>query len=223
MKFVEYPDRDFLMMKAADQIASELRSALGHEERVTFVVPGGTTPGPIFETLAGVDLDWARVDILLTDERWVPEDSDRSNARLVRSRLLKDRAAAATFHTFWRDTPGPEAALDELTAMLAPLLPPNVLLIGMGDDMHCASIFPDGDQRDAALATDAPPVLAMRRPGEEGARVTLTMPVLTESMSIHLLITGEDKRLALRQAQDLPQKDAPVAAILANATVHWAA
>jgi 6-phosphogluconolactonase len=222
MNIQDYPDRDFLMMRTADQIASELRAALGHEERVRFAVPGGTTPGPVFDILSHVDLDWARVDVLPTDERWVPETSDRSNARLIRRRLLTGRAAAARFHPLWRDTARPETALDEVNAAVTPLLPLNVVLLGMGEDMHCASLFPGGDRLDEAIAPRAPAVLPMRVPGEDELRITLTLPVLAGAMSIHLLITGMAKREALLRARELGPAEAPVAGVLGNAIVHWA-
>ena len=86
------------------------------------------------------------IDVLLTDERWVPEDSPRSNARLVRERLLTGAAAAARFLPFIGDTATPEESLPALEAALAPHLPISVLLLGMGADMHTASLFPGADR-----------------------------------------------------------------------------
>lgn len=222
MNLIEYPDRDFLFLRAAGMMASELRSALKHEERISFGVPGGSTPGPIFDTLSEVALDWDRVDVLPSDERWVPETSDRSNARLIRQRLLRNRAAAATLHPFWRPTATPDEALDELTEMVTPHLPFNVLWLGMGEDMHIASIFPDADRRDEALAPDAPPLLPIRRPGEAEVRLTFTLPHLTSAMSLHLLLLGADKKAALLRAGELSPAEAPVAGILASAKIHYA-
>ena len=95
MNLIEYPDAEMMMMRLADVLASELKQALLTQDLASLAVPGGTTPGPIFDTLCAVDLDWSRVDVLLTDERWVPESSDRSNTALLRRRLLVNRAAAA--------------------------------------------------------------------------------------------------------------------------------
>ena len=67
MDIVEYPDRDMLALDLANHLAGELNAALHHEERVTLVVPGGTTPGPIFDDLCTADIDWARVDVSLSD------------------------------------------------------------------------------------------------------------------------------------------------------------
>ncbi|MEL7345600.1 MAG: 6-phosphogluconolactonase, partial [Pseudomonadota bacterium] len=79
MKLVEYSDRAGMMAALAALLAGLLREALAHSDRVGLAVPGGTTPGPIFDALSRSDLDWARVTALLTDERWVPETSERSN------------------------------------------------------------------------------------------------------------------------------------------------
>ncbi|MFN3282361.1 MAG: 6-phosphogluconolactonase, partial [Tabrizicola sp.] len=79
MKLETYPDRDLMMLRLADLIAGQLGDFLRREGRATFSVPGGTTPGPIFDTLSGVDLDWANVAVVLNDDSWVPEASERSN------------------------------------------------------------------------------------------------------------------------------------------------
>ena len=76
-EFKTYPDREMLAMDLANQIAGELRAALSHQDRAALAVPGGTSPGPVFDVLCAADLDWDRVDVLLTDERWVPESSER--------------------------------------------------------------------------------------------------------------------------------------------------
>ena len=96
MKPIEYPDREAMMMTLADTIASDLNAALTTHDTVSCAVPGGTTPGPLFDTLSAVTLDWDRVTVLLTDERWVPETDPRSNAAQVRARLLT--GAALTFY-----------------------------------------------------------------------------------------------------------------------------
>ncbi|PKP74243.1 MAG: 6-phosphogluconolactonase [Alphaproteobacteria bacterium HGW-Alphaproteobacteria-6] len=222
MMLIEYPDREMMMFALADRLAGDLGQALRQNDRASLCLPGGTTPGPVFDVLSGVSLDWDRVTVFLNDERWVPETSERSNGRLVRQRLLVGRAATAQFVPLYRDTPEPEAALAAITADLAPHLPISVLLLGMGADMHTASLFPGADRLAEALAPDAPVLLAMRAPGAAEPRVTLSAPVLVDAMCCHILITGADKRAALERAQGLDPAEAPVRAVLNNATVHWA-
>lgn len=222
MEFCSYPDRDLLMLGLADRIAGQLADFLRRAGRATLALPGGETPGPVFDVLRDIDLDWADVTILPTDERWAPEDSPRSNTGLLRRRLLVNRAAAARLVSFHTEDATPDDALPALTEAVAPLLPISVLLLGMGADMHTASLFPGTDNLAGALAGDAPPLMALRAPGADEPRITLTAPVLRGALNTHLLITGADKRAALDRAQTLPPDQAPVRTVLSNATVHWA-
>jgi 6-phosphogluconolactonase len=222
MKLETYPDRDLMFLRLADVIAGQLGEFLRRDGKATFSVPGGTTPGPIFDTLSGVDLDWVNVAVVLNDERWVPETHDRSNTRLVRQRLIRGRAAWARLIPLYAPAETPEEMLPALQDGLRPHLPISVLLLGMGADMHTASLFPGADRLEEALAATAPPLLPMRAAAAGEPRVTLTAPVLRGAFHTHLLITGAEKRAALERSLTLTPTEAPVRAILDIATVHWA-
>lgn len=222
MKFTEYPDREFLYLSLSDKIAGQLGDFLRREGRASLCVPGGTSPGPIFDNLSGVTLDWANVSVFLNDERWVDEDSPRSNTRLVKERLLRGRAADAQFVPIHTPAETPEQVIDSLIAGITPHLPISVLLLGMGEDMHTASLFPGADHLGTALAGDAPVLMALRAEAAGEPRITLTAPVLAGAMNIHVLITGAAKREAIERAAKLPPEQAPIRAVLDNATVHWA-
>ena len=221
MELIEYPDSEMMMMRLADILAGQLKQALLANDRASLAVPGGTTPGPVFDNLCSVDLDWSRVDVMLSDERWVPESSDRSNTALLRGRLLVNRAAAARLIPLYADAPTPEDKLEELSAGLAPCLPLSVVLLGMGTDMHTASIFPGADRLDHALNGDDL-LVAMRAPGAPEPRITLSAKVLKDAFHRHIVIIGAQKRAALDKAQSLSVEEAPVSAILKDCTVHWA-
>lgn len=221
-ELVEYPDRDILILDLADRLASELADHLRREEQASFCVPGGTTPGPIFDVLSEQALDWDRVAVFLNDERWVDEDSPRSNTRLLRERLLVSKAAAARLVPLKGPGDTPEAAIDDLSAGFEGCLPISVLLLGMGADMHTASLFPGADNLEAALAAHAPTLVAMRAEGAGEPRVTLSAPVLNGAVSKHILITGAEKREALDRAAHLSTREAPIRAVWSDATVHWA-
>ncbi|MGJ8583296.1 MAG: 6-phosphogluconolactonase [Marinosulfonomonas sp.] len=224
MNLIEYPDREMMMMDLANLLAGEIAGVLRHDDTASLVVPGGTTPGPIFDVLCAVDLDWSRVSVMLSDERWVPETSDRSNTRLLKERLLVERAAQANFLPLYAAAETPEEKLEELEQTISTALPISVLLLGMGDDMHTASLFPGADKLAEALAPDAPVLMPMRAPGAPEPRITLTAPVLAGAISKHIVITGPKKRQALERATSLGDTmQAPVAAVLKDATVHWAA
>jgi 6-phosphogluconolactonase len=222
VRLVEYPDAEMMMINLANRIAGELNSHLMRHDYASLAVPGGTTPGPVFDTLSAVDLDWSRVQVMLTDERWVPEDSPRSNTRLLKQRLLVDRAAAASLVPLYLDAAEPDDRLADLGAAVEAVLPLSVLLLGMGEDMHTASLFPGADLLEAALAPDAPPVMALRAPGAPEPRITLTARVLNGAFSKHAVILGAEKRAALENAAHRTPLEAPIRAVWSDLTVHWA-
>lgn len=223
MKKIKYPDVEIMAMDLANTLAGELFEALHNKDRVTFVVPGGHTPGPIFDILCGASIDWTRINVMLSDERWVSEDNTRSNTRLIRERLLVDKAAAATLIPLYQDSEAPEEVLPNLSKAIGPLLPIDVLLLGMGEDMHTASLFPGADRLDDAFDDHAPLLLPMRSDAAGEPRVTLTAPVLHGAMKTHIVFTGKAKNKALKEAYKLNNpKKAPISAFLRGATVHWA-
>ncbi len=220
--FVEYPDRDLMMLDLADRLAGELADCLRRHESASFCVPGGTTPGPIFDVLSEQALDWDRVAVFLNDERWVPEDHPRSNTRLLRERLLISKASAATLIPLYAPGETPEPVMDDLIAGFDGHLPISVLLLGMGADRHTASLFPGADRLAEALTSDAPVLMPMRAEAAGEPRITLTAPVLNGAMSKHVVITGAEKRAALETADRHEAIDAPIRAVWSDATVHWA-
>ncbi len=215
-----YPDRDTLMRDLAELVADQLRAAHAGKGRATLAVPGGTTPGPFLSALSEADLAWADVSVLPTDERLVSEQSPRSNARLIRETLLQNAAAVANL------VPLHEPLLGNLTARVEAALPIDVLVLGMGADMHTASLFPGAPELAAALAEDAPVLMKVTPPGQPEARLTLTAPTLRAAAVIHILITGAEKLAALETAlADGPVAEAPVRAVLTApcpVTVHYA-
>ncbi len=218
MNLITYPDCDMMFIDLANKLAGELENALFHKERVSLAVPGGTTPGPVFDELCAADLDWSRVDVILTDERQVPPDHDRSNERLLRERLFVSRAEAASFV---RLVPEDDDASQEVERLSA-LLPIDVLVLGMGADMHTASLFPGSPDLPSALDRSAPPIMAVAASEGLENRITLTAPVLSSAISTHVLIRGDDKKAALEKAQASGLLEAPIKVVLGHADVHWA-
>ena len=222
MNIQDYADRDMLAIDVANMLAGELEAALLHNETIALAVPGGTTPGPMFDVLCAADLEWDRVRVMPTDERCVPADSERSNERLIRQRLLTNRASGATYVPLYVPGVDPEDALPEIESLIAPVLPLSVLVLGMGEDMHTASLFPGMEGLQAALDSHAPTLAVARTQVQPEPRITLTGPVLDGALSKHLIIFGAAKRDALERAMALPPEEAPIAAVLTGMTVHWA-
>jgi 6-phosphogluconolactonase len=223
MKITEYADREMLAMQVADMLASDLQNSLLTNDRVSFAVPGGTTPGPIFDILCGIALDWNRVDILLTDERWVPENHAMSNTQLLRTRLLTGPAAKAHLIPFYRPDLTAAQGAKEVAQTLMAHMPLSLLVLGMGADMHTASLFPGAGGVKAAFANTAPLLCPIEVEGQGFDRVTLPAHALKGAMSTHLVIYGDDKRTALERTNTLPPEEAPIGAVLGKGTVHWAA
>jgi 6-phosphogluconolactonase len=210
----------------AEIVARELSEAVAARGRATLAVPGGTTPGPFLCNLSAADIPWDKVTVMLTDERFVPETSDRSNTRLIRETLLQGPAAAAGFVPFYAEADAPEEVIGALIDAVSAALPLDVCILGMGEDMHTASLFPGADRLEEALQPGAPVLLPMRAPGAPEPRMTLSGPALRAAGSLHLLIMGEGKKLALERAlADGPVIEAPVRAVLQAPnpiTIHYA-
>lgn len=222
MRLIEYTDREMLFLSLANQVTGELGQALRSAGRASLAVPGGTTPGPLFDLLSEVSLDWSAVTVCLTDERWLPEDHARSNTGLLRDRLFKGPAAEANLSPLYLPDTTPEQAEAQLSEFLTPHLPLTTAVLGMGEDRHIASLFAGADRLAEALAPDAPAVLAIRAPEAPEPRMTLSARVLNQALSLHLIIFGDAKRQALESSVNLSPELAPVRAVLDNVAIHWA-
>ena len=222
MQFIEYADREMAAMGLADRLSGSLRKHLMNRDSVSFAVPGGTTPAPVFDSLSAADLAWDRVTVMLTDERWVPAGSDRSNASLIQAHLLQSRAARAGFIPFYQEGLAVEIAAGQLSKELAAHLPLSIVLLGMGADMHTTSLFPGAKGLALALAPDAPAVCAIETESQPEPRVTLSARVLNAAIEKHLVIFGEDKREAFEASAGLDPTVAPINAVIEGGFVHWA-
>lgn len=217
LKRHDYDTREALAEALAAGIAAVLAGGLATQGSATLAVSGGSTPKLLFRHLSQADIDWAKVTVVLVDERWVPETSERSNARLVRENLLRAHAAAAHLEPFYIEGLDALEAVAELSQRFGSMPRPfDAVILGMGTDGHTASFFPGGNRLKAAIdpnGSDA--VLAMEAPGAGEPRVTLTLPRLADARFLALHIEGEDKREVLQQAlADGPVEDMPVRAVL---------
>jgi len=224
-----FTDCDAQAQALAERVAARLRSALAERGRAVLAVSGGSTPREFFARLSRETLDWAKVHVTLVDERWVPETDARSNAQLVKSRLLQHAASAARFEPLYTGDATPEAGLAAANARIEALpLPFDAVVLGMGDDGHTASFFPGGDHLAEALNLDGHArVLPMRAPGAGEPRITLSLPTLLETRALYLLVSGEKKRDLLadvRLGLDAAQ-NYPVRAVLTQSrvpvAVYW--
>lgn len=205
---------------AAARVVELLENRLEHQSRASLVISGGTTPAQCFAKLATAPLDWDRVEILLSDERWVPQDHDDSNERQARESLLIDRAAPAALLPVYSEGQSPQERCDELQDPL-PVLPFSCALVGMGADGHFASLFPDADNLEAGLDVESARLyVPIETAASAHPRVSMTLAGISRSDEIALLMFGEEKLEVFNKAKEqangypvsrlLRQKRAPV-------------
>ncbi|WP_407351344.1 6-phosphogluconolactonase [Luteimonas sp. R10] len=189
---------------AAVSISSALGRSLQGQARARLLLSGGTTPAAVYAALSKAPLDWQHIDVALVDERWLLPDDPDSNARLVRETLLQRNGAAARFETLTRPGRGIEEAV--AIANMHARQPADVVVLGMGEDGHTASLFPR--MRDLDLALEASTAyVAVDASGCAGAgkwlrRISLTPAGLHPAHTRLLLIRGQKKRDLLDRVLD---------------------
>ncbi|WP_394000404.1 6-phosphogluconolactonase [Luteimonas sp. WGS1318] len=213
---------------AAIAISSAIARDLQQRPRARLLLSGGKTPGPVYTALSKAPLDWEKVDVALVDERWLlPEDPD-SNARLVRETLIQNKAQKARLEAITRAGRPFDEALS--TANLHARQPAGVVVLGMGDDGHTASLFPGMQDFDRAVGASTPYV-GVDATGCPGAgqwhrRISLTPAGLAPAHTRILLIRGEKKRALLDrlvESDDVRELPARLALTVPGAPlhVHW--
>ncbi|SFM76464.1 6-phosphogluconolactonase [Marinobacter pelagius] len=204
--FGETPEE--VAVALADSVSRFLAQRLAEAPRASLVVSGGSTPLPLFRALSEKPMDWSRVDVLLADERWVPEGDPASNTTLVKEHLLQNQAAGARFLSLKQPGETPEEGLEAVKRELRELaLPIDVLILGMGNDGHTASLFPDAPELPRAMDASNPEIVAaMTPPSQAQRRITLTYPVLAEARFTALHLKGADKLETLERAVSKPDE-----------------
>jgi 6-phosphogluconolactonase len=139
----------------AREIVAHLRGAIATRGTANLVVSGGSTPAPLFELLTKTEIDWAKVTILLADERWVASDHPDSNEGLLKRTLLQGQASQAKFVSLISAFPDEERTLKEINAALKQIDCFDVVILGMGNDGHTASLFPCSAELKEGLTTSA--------------------------------------------------------------------
>jgi len=211
----EYDSRADAAIAAGKRIINALHRRLETHDSAAVVVSGGTTPAPVYDYMAHKELEWHRVHVLLSDERWVPADHSDSNEKMLRDALEKSRASYAQITSYFDADSSLDDRCGELENELEGLpLPFTSVLLGMGDDGHFASLFPDDGNLKAALDLQSSrgfvPVDTGSSPYQ---RISMTLAALLRCDEILLLVSGAEKRAVLEQAAD-PGCELPIAYLL---------
>jgi 6-phosphogluconolactonase len=196
-------DASQLARACAERVAALIDLALDERDRAHIALSGGTTPAAAYRVLNKEHLPWNRVDVVLGDERWVPPTDPASNARMLRDTLLAEGGpgADARFHPVPTDLDSPDASVDAFEAYVRDLCPGDpprfdVMLLGLGDDGHTASLFP------GTAATQEQTRLVTIGAGKGLERISLTAPVLSAARQVIFLVSGAAKRQALQRLLD---------------------
>ncbi|QHF06971.1 6-phosphogluconolactonase [Pseudomonas syringae] len=208
----------------AEKVAERLKQAISENGLATLVVSGGRSPVAFFQSLATQPLEWSKVVISLADERFVPTEHADSNAGLLQRHLLQGPVAKARFLGLYSVASSVEEAAQAADQALAELPPIDVLILGMGDDGHTASLFPNSPNLSEALDLQGERrCLPMLAPSVPHQRLTLTRRLLASARSPILSVSGQAKLDTLRTAlagDDLAEM--PVRAFLnPSLEIYW--
>ena len=206
---------------AAARLADALAAGIAANGRAVFAGAGGSTPSPIYARLAQADLDWSKVTATLVDERYVPETSPESNAALMKQTLLTGPASAARFLPLYAPSVTVDRAAAEASkALAAEGARLDAVLLGMGEDGHICSMFPDSPTLKTLLTPDLKPAVYGVPPGRDSMappqeRLSINLPYLVGARRVVLALTGAKKRAVFeREAQGDPRVH-PIAAMIA--------
>lgn len=190
------PTRAALVARSRDLVVERVHAAVAARGRCTLVLAGGSTPKPLYAALNQASLPWAQMHILWGDERYVPLDHPDSNAGMAKAVWL-DQVPIPAAQIYWPPTgePTPEAAAalynDTVASVLAPDPHLDIVLLGMGDDGHTASLFP---HTEALQVGDRQVTVGYKG---DNPRLTLTASTLNQSRCVLFLVAGANKQTAL--------------------------
>ncbi|EED34677.1 6-phosphogluconolactonase [Luminiphilus syltensis NOR5-1B] len=209
----------------AEQVANILTDAVSANGIARLVVSGGSTPIGFFHELSALPLPWSSISIMLADERWVALDHKDSNEAMVRRELLAGAAKEANFFSLSADFPDPVKNLDRVNSVMGECPAFDIVILGMGNDGHTASLFPCADELNEGVSTAAPALMVHPKTAPH-ARISLSKARIQNTRHGFIHIAGSDKRQILEQAViDNDPLAAPVVNFVAGPTpfsIYWA-
>lgn len=224
VQFIQTNDAAQSAMQLAAAVAHDLREVLTQKERATLAVSGGKSPIAFFQALNQMDLDWARIQITLVDERIVPTTHADSNTQLVRQYLLQNQAKNAIWLPLIADE-ADESCLKDIHQVVQFALQyfrqPDVLVLGMGTDGHTASIFPQAPQFVDAISTNySQPLLHITPTTAPHERISMTLNAIEATPHVYLAIAGAQKLSIFEQAKQKVMPEFPISYVLNSQKVN---
>jgi len=195
-KFVHtFAQQEHLVTALSESISQELKTAIKMNGRASLLVSGGSTPKLLFKKLSETELQWDKVSIGLCDERWVPESHEDSNAHLVTTHLLQAKASKANFVGMYCEGMNSEEAEKACSKRLREKLYPfDVVILGMGNDAHTASLFPNNERLEEAFdLKNTHLCIAITPQNAPHKRMSLTRSAILSAQKLYLHFEGKDK------------------------------
>lgn len=202
LHFHQYENDDLLADALANAIAQDLHSAIELRGKGSLIVSGGSTPKKLFAHLSNLDLPWEKIMIGLCDERWVSPEHPDSNEKLVREFLMINKASKASFvgmYTSEHDIQSAQAICSQkIRSALEPL---DVVVLGMGEDAHTASLFPHNPKLPEAYTTQES-CIAIKPQSAPHMRMSLSLSAIVSAKRLYLHFQGEKKVALFHEARD---------------------
>jgi 6-phosphogluconolactonase len=226
-KIVEVlPDKAALLQRSLEIVVNKIQTAISERGQCTIALSGGSTPKPLYEQLAAQNLPWRGLQVFWGDERYVPADHPDSNQGMARQAWLsKVPIPRANIHPMPTDEADPaiaaskhEAELQQLFQVEPGELPAfDIVLLGIGDDGHTASLFP----HTAALQVRDRLVTVGNKDGQP--RITFTATLINHARAVIFIVSGESKRPALAQifASEADETEYPARLIQPEGELWW--
>jgi 6-phosphogluconolactonase len=220
------PDTRKLAEAAAQRWVELANESIRARNSFHVALAGGSTPEPVYRLLQNADVDWGKVHLYWGDERDVPEEHPDSNFRMARLALIDSVPIPAENVHPIRVQPDIEETVEEYRLQLEKVHRSangypcfDLIMLGMGDDGHVASLFPDS----SALAVMDRSVVSVYVEKLSSWRVTLTYPVLNAARYIMLLVAGETKApvVAKALAADVAEQVYPVQRLVPQGKLEW--
>jgi len=214
-----FNSKEDLTQSFSNTIIEKLEHAIETKDKAVLLVSGGNTPKVLFEKLRTYDIAWEKVVISLVDERWVNEKHEDSNAKLVKENLLKDKVSKATFIPLYQEYSEAFDSVDICSELVKKeLFPCDVLILGMGDDSHTASLFPENEKLEEGINLKNESYCVSMTPlTAKHTRMSLTLSAILKADNIYLHIQGIGKKEVYEKA--LKEDNfllSPISAVLKN-------
>lgn len=186
---------DETIQELVKQISVVIQQVNAKKGSCSIALAGGNTPKPLYQALSSQRLDWDAVRLTLTDERWLDVSHDDSNENMIRKELMQNQANKCQFIGLKNSAMSPEQGIKDVQASLTQKIGElDIVILGMGEDGHFASIFPAMNNTTELLDFNNHNICDAALPAGKEPRMSLTLAYILKASNIYLFITGEKKK-----------------------------